>query len=158
MILIRDELLHPMLAHFPIVMFTLALMVKSLEITSTYKFEAFSTKLNFVSKFLIFTAPLFYLLTIYLGDIANDAIKNEFCELTLISKHEELGYYALYFFIGALIFESLSEVLKKKRMLFNFAVLLSLIGSNYFIFKTAHSGAEMVYEKGAAVRVAPKCN
>jgi uncharacterized membrane protein len=158
MILIRDELLHPMLAHFPIVMFTLAFVVKSLEIVTSYKLKAFSEKLSFVSKSLIFTAPLFYLLTIYLGDIATDAIKNEFCELSLISKHEELGYYALYFFIGALLFESLGEVFKKRKLVCNFAVLISLIFSNYFIFKTAHSGAEMVYEKGAAVKVAPKCN
>ena len=158
MIMIREELLHPMISHFPIVMFSLALFSKSLELLTFTKFSDFSKRLNFLSKSLIFTAPLFFLITIYLGDIATEIIKGDFCEYYLIAKHEEYGYYALYFFIGSLIFESLSEVFKNKRMLCHFVVLLTLIGGNYYIFKTAHLGAKLVYEKGAAVDVAPKCN
>lgn len=158
MILIRDELLHPMISHFPIAMFFLAMISKSIELISFHKYRDLSSKFNFVTRFLIFTAPLFYLLTIYLGDIATDAIKNEFCELALISKHEQLGYYALYLIIASLVLESLCEIFKKKKVIFSGLTLFTLILSNYFIFKTAHLGGHLVYEKGAAVKVAPKCN
>lgn len=158
MIMIRDELLHPMISHFPIAMFSLALLTKVLELLSYTKFPDFSKKLNFLSKSLIFTAPLFFLVTIYLGDIATEAIKSSFCDFYAISKHEELGYYALYFFIGSLVFESLSEVAKQRKILCYIGVVITLIGGNYFLFKTAHLGGKLVYEKGAAVKVAPKCN
>jgi uncharacterized membrane protein len=156
--MIREELLHPMISHFPIAMFSLALVTKSLELLTYSKYRDFSKKVNFLSKSLIFTAPLFFLITIYLGDIATEIIKSNFCESYLIPKHEELGYYALYFFIGSLIFESLSEVFKDKKIICNSIILLTLIGGNYFLFQTAHLGAKLVYEKGAAVNVAPKCD
>ncbi|WP_127715711.1 DUF2231 domain-containing protein [Halobacteriovorax sp. HLS] len=158
MILIRDELLHPMISHFPIAMFFLAMISKSIELATFLKYRELSHKFNFVTRCLVFSAPLFYLLTIYLGDIATDAIKNEFCELALISKHEQLGYYALYLIIASLVMESLSEIFKTKKFILSIATLFTLIFSNYFIFETAHLGGQLVYEKGAAVKVAPKCN
>jgi uncharacterized membrane protein len=156
--MIREELLHPMLAHFPLAMFALALFTKSFELILFKKFNDLSSKLSIISKFLIFSAPAFFLITIYLGDVATDIIKNNFCDLALISKHEDLSYYALYFFIGTLAFEALSEINKKFKMPLQVLVLLTLIFGNYFLFKAAHLGGELVYEKGAAVKVAPKCN
>jgi len=156
--MIREELLHPVLSHFPIAMFSLALGTKLLELLLFKAKREFQKKLNFVSKFLIYLAPLFFLIAMFLGDSSLDIIKNEFCDLSLVSKHEDLSYWALYFFLGTLIFESLSEFLKKFEIFLQIGAFITLLFGNYFLFKTAHLGGELVYEKGAAVKVAPKCN
>lgn len=156
--MIREELLHPVLSHFPIAMFSLALVTKLLELLLRKAKREFQLKLNFVSKFLIYLAPLFFLVSMYLGDSSFEIIKSEFCDLALVSKHEDLAYFALYFFLGTLIFESLSEFLKKFELLLQVGAFITLLFGNYYLFKTAHLGGELVYEKGAAVKVAPKCN
>lgn len=150
----REELYHPLLAHFPIVLFVLALFFKGLEIIF-YKHIDLSEKMNSFCRIVLFAAPFFYLVTMYLGDSALDIIKKDFCNLKSIYEHEEVAKTALFFIVPALILEGLSkiEALKKKwKLHLSLLILALLLMSNGFIFKAAHSGAMLVYENGAAVR------
>lgn len=156
--MIREELLHPIFAHFPIVMFALAVVAKSLEFFCYKAKRDLYYKFGFLSKFFIYSAPMAYLITIFLGDSALDIIKNDLCDLQLVTKHEEISYYALYAFLGALTLEVLKDVIKKYELLWQSAVLIALVVSNFYLFQSAHLGGQLVYEKGAAVTVAPKCN
>ncbi len=155
--MLREELYHPMFSHFPIVMFALALITKLLSLILIKLEKESGEKFLFISKLLIYVTPFTFLITMYLGDFALDQIKNEFCDLHTVYKHEEVAYYALYSFLIVLAFEAISELKSKFKTLFQIGTLIFLMLGNFYLFKTAHSGARLVYDLGAAVKVAPKC-
>lgn len=152
--IMREELYHPMLAHFPIVLLFLALILKSLEI-AFIKNSHLSDRMNFFARIVLFSAPLLYLITMYLGDAAFEIIKKDFCHLKLIYDHEELSKLALVFIMLATVLEALSKIesiTKKMRTALSILTLVTLITVNGLVFKTAHSGAMLVYDHAAAVR------
>jgi uncharacterized membrane protein len=156
MIDIREELLHSAVSHFPIAMFFLALMTKSAYYLTKSRFEELSANLNIVTKFLLFTAPLFYLVSIFYGDIAVDLIKNDICNLTLVYEHEQTAQFAVPFFLITIVLEvvlGLENFTKKNlRILTHIGLYLMLATGNFFMFKAAHQGGEMVYNHGVAVK------
>lgn len=156
--MIREELYHPLFSHFPIVMFFLALLTKVIGLSLHKLKKDFAKLFLSSSKLLIYTSPFVFLISIYLGDFALDQIKNEFCDLFQIYKHEEIAYYALYCFLVVLGLEAVSELKTKLKSILQIGVIIFLFIGNYFLFETAHSGATLVYDLGAAVKVAPKCN
>ncbi|ATH09339.1 hypothetical protein BIY24_15740 [Halobacteriovorax marinus] len=156
--MIREELYHPMFSHFPIVMFALALITKLIGLSLLKLRPQAANYLLTTAKLLIYISPFLFLITIYLGDFALDQIKNQFCDLFQIYKHEEVAYYALYCFLVVLALEAVSELKHNFKIHMQVGALIFLFCGNYFLFKTAHSGALLVYDLGAAVKVAPKCN
>lgn len=149
----REELYHPMFAHFPIVFFVLALVFKTLELTY-FKHKEFSEKMNFFCRIVLFTGPFLFLLTMYLGDSALDIIKKDFCQLKLLYDHEEMAKMALPWIILANGFEAVSKIEKVKhwRKIISGVTLVTLLLVNFQMWKAAHSGATLVYEYGAAVK------
>ena len=157
-ITMREELYHPMLVHFPIVLFLLALVFKIASMLLTKYPRPKENCLSFAT-FALYLTPLFYLPTMYLGDASFDIIKSNFCDLRAVSLHEEMAKWTLLAIILTLVLESLSHVEKiklKADLWIKYLVLLAMIIGNFLIFKTAHSGGELVYEKGAAVKAAPQ--
>lgn len=160
----REELYHPMLAHFPIVLFLMILILKILVLTLALSDRSgdLSQKLNWFARILLVIAPLIYLVTLYLGDSALEIIKNDFCDLKSIYAHEEMAKQSLIFIILSLILEGVGQIekikIKMEKPLMTLTVLI-LIAGNFLILKTAHSGAMLVYDKGAAVLSSPQaCN
>ena len=156
--MLREELYHPMISHFPIVMFFLALVTKLVGLSLQKLNKDSAANILYISRLLMYTAPFTFLISMYLGDFALDQIKNDFCDLYIVYQHEEVAYYALYSFLLVLGFEAISEIKSKFKVLLQYASLLFLLVGNFYLFKTAHSGAGLVYDLGAAVKVAPKCN
>ena len=154
MLEIREALLHPMLVHFPIVLFILALGLKVVELF------VMSSVLPLIQRWVLGLGAMTYLLSLFLGDIAFDAIRSDFCHLTSVYRHEDLAHQAAYFFVSAIFFEALTAVsFIKSNKIFSrsvqFLVFLMLLVGNGYMLRTAHLGAELVYEKGAAVRGYP---
>jgi len=149
----REELYHPMVAHFPIVFFVLALVFKTAELTC-FKQKEISEKMNFFCRIVLFTGPFLFLLTMYLGDSALDLIKKDFCQLKLVYDHEEIAKMALPWIILANGFEASSKIekIKKWKNVLSGATLIALLLINFQMWKTAHTGAMLVYEHGAAVK------
>lgn len=157
MLPIREELLHPMFLHFPIALFVLALLLKFSQLICPKQFKNTIIYISISNKVILTLAALTYLISIFLGDIALDAIKKNFCDLSAIYNHEQVAQNALYFFIGALLFEGVSSIEQIKKSKFylttiNLIVLTFLFAGNYTMVDAAHLGAQLVYEKGAAVK------
>lgn len=156
MIHIREELLHSALSHFPIAMFSLALLTKSAYyLLKTHHLEL-SKNLAIITKFLLFTAPLFYLISIFYGDMAVDVIKNDICNLTLVYEHEQTAQFAIPFFLITIVLEVVLALenfkAKSFRILAHIGLYITLILGNFFMLKAAHQGGNMVYNHGVAVK------
>ena len=153
---IREELLHVVFAHFPIAMLSLALLCKIILVLTPEKFALTKSKIEFSYLSLLFSAPMFYLITIFLGDTALDLIKNDVCNLTLVYEHEQTAEKAIPFFLVTIVLEVLllSKKITKAPLLklLSLISLIFLIIGNLFMFKAAHLGGQMVYEYGTAVK------
>jgi uncharacterized membrane protein len=156
MIDIREELLHSAVSHFPIAVFFLALMTKSAYYLTKSRYEELSNNLNIITKFLLFTGPLFYLVSIFYGDIAVDLIKNDICNLTLVYEHEHTAQLAVPFFLVAIVFEVIlgleNFTQKSLRLVSHIILFVSLLIGNLYMFKAAHQGGTMVYDHGVGVK------
>lgn len=155
---IREELLHPMLSHFPIVLLTLVAFIKPIEII--YKIRKKQNEvITIIALFLLYTAPLFSIMSLFLGDNSFDIIKHDICELTAAYYHEDMAHMTLYFLLGAVLIQVLiqSKKLIKHELLIEFILLGLIWTSSFYLFKTAHSGGELVYKHGAAVLNAKPC-
>lgn len=151
---LREELLHPLSAHFPVALFVLATFVKLAEIIFQ-KNESTARNCSVIFNFLIMLTPLFYLITMFLGDLSLEIIKPKFCDLASAGRHEDLAYETLYFLVGALLFfgiASIEQVRKRFYLQCQIVVLIFLVLGNFYLIQTAHLGATLVYEKGAAVK------
>lgn len=154
MTFIREELLHPIVSHFPIALLSMALILKiAIYISMTKKYD-FKKNLTFTYNFCLITGLIFFITNLFIGDIALEAIKSDLCNLTLAYQHEDMAHTTLILFIIIVSFEVLSLVIEKtifKNILSSLAALLLIVG-NFYLFKTAHQGGQLVYEYGAAVK------
>ncbi len=145
----REELYHPLLSHFPIALLTLAPFFFFFNATLGKKLSTQNKyALDMAFKFSLWAGLLLFLIVLYLGDIALDAVKHDACSLFAISDHEDQAYYALWCFLLALPDEFLKQKWgEKSKILTLFLLSLGL----WFLFKTGHSGAELVYDYGTGV-------
>lgn len=154
--MLREELIHPALIHFPISCLILILFTKSAQIFMAKKSKDYLKLISFTHYFLLFVGLSMLLPVIFLGDMALDVIKGQLCSLTTAYKHEELSQMTLIIFILVLALEVTLLTGKVKKSLFGIAHILILffIGiGDFYLIKTAHLGGILVYEQGAAVKI-----
>ena len=82
--------------------------------------------------------------------MALESISSQFCEIQKAYAHEDDAYIALYLYGGVLVFDFLYQYKKKKQILWG--LILTSVLASAAIFMSGHSGAELVYEYGAAVK------
>lgn len=150
--MIREELLHPIISHFPIAMLVSLSFIKLAHLIVIKKSENWAKNLKLLSTVLLGIGSFLLLPTLFLGEMATDIIKVNACNLTKIYAHEELAESCLYIFIAAIFIDVLGNIdqLKSKISLQILCFIFILIG-NYYLFQTGHTGAELVYEYGTAV-------
>ncbi len=148
----RPELFHPMFVHFPIVGVTALWIFKGLGLYQIFFIakEAWFEIDQKVAKWILYPTIFFYVLSLYLGDIALDAVKSTFPYLYKINLHEELAQKGLFILLAVTVLDVLINLdigpLKKfKKELFFLQWLFLCLGI-YFLIKTSHSGASLVYE------------
>lgn len=148
--MIREELLHPAVSHFPIAFLFLSLGLKIAIVV--FKQNQLQTSY----RLLLYLGTAFILPTLFLGDMALDIVKTKACRLDLIHEHEELGEQTLYFFIGAILMEMAIMATPMARYIKKFFLdcfILLILGCGcFFLFETAEHGAELVYDQGVAVK------
>jgi uncharacterized membrane protein len=149
----RSELIHPMLAHFPLAL----LGVYPFVYTSQFFFKnPIKDRLEWGARGLLYLGIVLYMVTLYLGDMALEIVTPKLCQLSLAYDHETWGYYGLYSWGLVLVLDISNLIgLEKKlswikflpvgKAFFSFLALLTL-------YQAGHSGAGLVYEFGAAVK------
>ena len=149
MTMIRPELIHPMLSHFPIALLSLApVAIIVFLVTKKTIFEA-------IGKFCLYIGCIFYFLSLFTGDESMEIIKYNFCHLIEINQHEESAQNGLILLIAILAVD-VAGYFKFKNILQYLKLILFCV----FVFilaDTSHKGAMLVYERGAAVNTDTMC-
>lgn len=159
---LKEHLLHPAISHFPVVLLVIALMVRIAQIILAKFQPALSNQCKTIASFLLYLSAPFFLLTMFLGDMALDYVKNDLCNLVMAYKHEELAETTLYLLIITIFFEALFSYLKVKitpyKKIAEFVHLGILIFCTISVLQTSHLGGKLVFEQGAGVDIPKKCH
>ncbi|MDQ7916955.1 DUF2231 domain-containing protein [Mesonia sp. MT50] len=147
----RTEVFHPLSVHFPIALFFIALLFKSMALFS--KKETFSLG----GSILLVLGVMGSWVAIYTGDLADGVVARTLCDPTILKDHENYAYTTAWIFTAAAILDFISYffslqlgslVLWIKRL----TLILLLIG-NGFLMYVGHLGATLVYQQAAGVYV-----
>lgn len=153
--MIREELLHPVISHFPIALLVLVMFTKLAQLIVMNKYNEMEKNLDVISKFLLIVGTSMILPALFLGDMALDIVKNDLSNITTAYRHEDLSHNTLIVFIIAIVIDTLigmKKLEKTQKLIFELVLLLTIFLGNYFLFQTAHLGADLVYEQGAGVK------
>ncbi len=149
--MLRDELFHPAIVHFPIAFLALA---GTLAIFWLF-FQRGQATLLLV---LIFGVVGGWL-GILTGGWAEDVVNRVICDPTVTSDHEQWAEWAVWSASAALPLVTFAK-LRRGKNLFPFRTLctLPLVFATGSILYAGHLGATLVYQQGAAVyKPAPQC-
>ena len=151
----RTELWHPMLVHFPIVLLLGAAVLRSLTPLLSENNASFFKR---ASRLCLVIGVITAWITVYTGSLADSIVVRELCDPTVLERHENGGYtIAVLFSIAAVLDLGVIRFLPEQKQLVKkftewTVIVLLLAGSGYVAY-TAHLGASLVYQQGAAVHV-----
>ena len=147
----RIELLHPLCVHFPIAFLSLA-AVLSLFLPFFRERASFSF-LAATRTWLLCAGVLAAWLAFYAGSMAEDVVNRVICDPTVTHRHEDLARLSSLLFSAALILvlgEKAAARIFPERVLLWLQAAICAAGLALLI-PTAHLGASLVYQQGAAV-------
>jgi uncharacterized membrane protein len=148
--MLRSELYHPLLIHFPITLLVIPFYFYFSSFFSDKSFELIKKPLNWL-QLSFFLGLGLYAFSLFTGDIALEVAQTRNHKLLPIYDHENYAYYGLYSFI---LFSILDHGLKIKKLYSKKTLILSFLVyslSLYFLIKTAHLGALLVYDHGIGI-------
>lgn len=150
----RTELWHPLVVHFPIVLLLGGVVLRLL---SRFFKGINGTFLKKASRLSLWAGVITAWAAIYTGTLADAIVVRELCDPTVLEDHENAGYTIGVLFTIAAALDLLKINLPQDNLLLKKAaewviILLMVIGSGYVGY-TAHLGASLVYQQGAAVYV-----
>ncbi|MEX1213001.1 MAG: DUF2231 domain-containing protein [Balneolaceae bacterium] len=147
----RAELWHPMVVHFPIALLLGAAVLRWIHLaTGRNRFPV----LYSCSKGMLVVGALFSWLAIYTGDIADSIVTRALCDPTVLEAHEQLAMWTAFLFTIAAILDLIHDYWKWNDWKGSFAtwtVAILLLAGSAGLSYTAHLGASLVYQQGAAV-------
>jgi len=144
-----------MLVHFPIVLLLGAAVLRSL---TPFLSENNASFFNRASRLCLVIGVITAWITVYTGSLADSIVVRELCDPTVLERHENGGYtIAVLFSIVAVLDLGVIRFLPEQKQLVKkftewTVIVLLLAGSGYVAY-TAHLGASLVYQQGAAVHV-----
>ena len=149
----RTELWHPMVVHFPIV---LLLGAAVLRIVSKFFAEEKSTFLENTSRLSLYIGVVTAWIAIYTGSLADAIVVRELCDPTVLEDHENAAYTLGVIFTIAALLDSLNlfswdKLLFLKKPIREWVIISLLLAGSAYLGYTAHLGASLVYQQGAAV-------
>ncbi|MDR9363915.1 MAG: DUF2231 domain-containing protein [Balneolaceae bacterium] len=149
----RTELWHPMIVHFPIVLLLGALVLRLPAHFPGNKHTEFLIKSSRLS---LFAGTLLAWISVYTGSLADSIVTRTLCDPTVLESHENAAYLLVYIFSAASLIEITDYIRLDRFQLLKHPVkawivtILLVAGSGYVAY-TAHLGATLVYQQGAAV-------
>jgi len=144
-----------MLVHFPIVLLLGAAVLRSLTPLLSENNASFFKR---ASRLCLVIGVITAWITVYTGSLADSIVVRELCDPTVLERHENGGYtIAVLFSIAAVLDLGVIRFLPEQKQLVKkftewTVIVLLLAGSGYVAY-TAHLGASLVYQQGAAVHV-----
>lgn len=164
----REEVYHPLTVHFPLALLTAGSVV---EVTRIWLREGrFAHILKNAAAVMILLGAFTSWASIYTGGVAEDVVNKIICDPTATNAHEATAWYTTYLFSflasvfvlrdlliarGKISFSALSDY-QKWAIRLCWAALM--IGGLVLLFRTGHSGAELVYQQGAGTyRASESC-
>jgi len=138
--------LHPMLVHFPIAISVIAFIFEVLDFLTKGKFK--NTTLLFIS--IVVLSSIF---AVQSGNIESQRLRLSDEGFKVLTEHQESATYSLFVF--GIVFMLKLYVFLRSQKTSSFLVFvlffLYLVGL-FFIFKTAYSGAELVFKFGVVLK------
>jgi len=153
----REELLHPFLAHLPIVLIPLALGLRAA--SSALRKSRQWDFLAPASRLVLVLAALAAWTALLSGGLAEDVVNKTICDPTVTQEHESFADWTTYLVTLAAVTDlaQLKLIGARWRWL-SYASVLALLASMGLIAKTGHLGASLVYQQGAGVyHPTPEC-
>ena len=120
------------------------------------KRPALAESAEYLLRGLLYGGMVLFFINLFLGEIAEEIVAKNACDLTAINRHEDSANLALYAYLSAILLDALQWWKKILPLAYlKFAVLALATG---LLAYTSHQGAELVYEKGVGVKdyVCPK--
>jgi len=149
----RTELWHPMVVHFPIV---LLLGAAALRIISLFLVEEKKAFFKNTSRLSLYIGVITAWIAIYTGSLADGIVVRELCDPTVLEDHENAAFTLGYIFTAAVLFDALDFIPRNKfsflkKPFKEWIVIGLLLTGTVYLGYTAHLGASLVYQQGAAV-------
>lgn len=141
--------IHPMLIHFPIVLLMVAVLFELLTLIWSGKKWFHSSALIFYG---IGTVAL--IVVYFSGRQAADSVQVADSVYSAISEHANLALRSIWFWIAFVVvrFMLLFRQFDRKSWVLLSLFIVGIIG-NYFVYKTAEHGAELVYKYAVGVKL-----
>lgn len=149
----RTELWHPMIVHFPIVLLLGAALLRIIKPVFSSGQARFIINM---SRVFLYSGALSVWVTIYTGTLADSIVTRTLCDPTVLETHENAAFTVGYLFSAAAFLDVLDfisweklEVVKHKFK--GWLITGLLVAGSLYLGYTAHLGASLVYQQGAAV-------
>ena len=152
--MLREELIHPILVHFPIALVSLTFFLR------TILWLPFFCKNEFLKNafyFCFYLGMFSYLPSIFSGEMAFDVVREAANRTSDIYAHEEAAELSMYIFLVSgsvhVLLQIFSEKLKKwQKLLIEILCYLLITAGFLTLAHTAHLGGNLVYNQGIGVR------
>ena len=145
--MLREELLHPLLVHFPVALILVAVAV--LLVASVWRAPQTKARLFFCWRLLLAIGAITAWAAVFTGDMAEEVVNQTLCDPTATHTHGDLATYVAWIFSGVALLEIVAHYYRS-RLIAPLIILLAIIGVGLLVY-TAHLGALLVYQQGAAV-------
>ncbi|MEX2492053.1 MAG: DUF2231 domain-containing protein [Nitrospirales bacterium] len=148
--MLREELWHPMVVHFPIalLLFGVLLYTVGFAVPNSWKSHTI-----FSARVLLTAGILGAWLAIWTGGRADRVVGRTLCDPLVLEAHENYAYWMAWLFTVAVVLDYGSIFLKKARMVsfLRIACALAFAVGAVLTGTIGHLGAKLVYQQGAAV-------
>ncbi|MFP4204271.1 MAG: DUF2231 domain-containing protein [Opitutales bacterium] len=146
----REELWHPVVAHFPIALLLFGTLLYAARFLVPFSLK---TQTVFSARVLLIAGTLGAWLAIWTGERADSVVGRTLCDPLVLEAHENYAYWMAWLFTVAVALEYGSRLLKNGRALFLLRIAFALAFAVGAILTgyIGHLGAKLVYQQGAAV-------
>lgn len=146
MSMMRLELIHPMVVHFPIALLFTGVALRIVSVI--FRKWSFLVPTSWT---LIVLGTVAGAAAIIAGELAKDIVAKTVCDPSLIDCHEQYAYATAWIFSGACVLQLVKVLQKRFQRVLLAAIWILLLSGSVTLGITAKRGAEVVYQMGAAV-------
>jgi uncharacterized membrane protein len=140
----REELIHPLLAHFAVALVPLALLFRAGGLFTRWGF------FRPASILLVALGTLAAWVAVYTGGLAEDVVNKVICDPTVTKTHEEFAEWTAILVSAVLGMDLAALKFSRFSRKLEWLSALVLVIASGLLMQTGHLGASLVYQQGAA--------